>query len=101
MKKILVLFCVLGWSVAIEAQIPIIGTIISEVIKAFDIQVQRLQNEALWMQNIQKNIENDLHKLKLEEIRDWSEKQKALYQDYFTELQTVKTVVSHLVSPKA
>ena len=100
MKKILVLIGVLLGSVCTNAQIPIIGTIISEVVKEFDIQIQRLQNETLWMQNIQKNIENNLNKLKLDEIRNWSARQKTLYQDYFAELQTVKTVVSQFSAAK-
>jgi dTDP-4-amino-4,6-dideoxygalactose transaminase len=46
------------------------------------------------MQNAQKVLENTLSKLKLEEIANWSEKQRDLYQRYFDELQTVKSAIS-------
>lgn len=66
---------------------------IVRVIKAVDLKIQRLQNETIWLQNAQKTIENELSKLKLQEIGDWVEKQRTLYADYFDELQQVKSVI--------
>lgn len=80
-----------------EAQVPIIGIItgvIKKVIKATDLKIQRLQNETIWLQNAQKGLENNMSKLKLGEISDWSQKQKDLYQQYFDELSQVKTIIS-------
>ncbi len=79
-----------------RAQIPIAGTIISKVVKAIDLKVQRLQNETLVLQNVQKIIENKLYALKLAEISDWSLKQKELYRNYFDELKRVKPAVDSL-----
>lgn len=79
-----------------HAQDPITEIIkagIVKVIKAVDLKIQRLQNETIWLQNAQKTIENELSKLKLEEIGDWVEKQRVLYADYFDELQQVKSVI--------
>ena len=67
---------------------------IIKVIKAIDLQVQRIQTRTIWLQNAQKVVENKMSELKLNEITDWVEKQKQLYQDYFDELAKVKEVIS-------
>jgi hypothetical protein len=80
-----------------QAQIPIAEIIkegIKKVIRAVDLQIQRLQNETIWLQNAQKQIENTMSKLKLTEISDWVEKQRKLYDDYFQELWKVKAAIS-------
>ena len=72
-----------------KAQMPIAEIIkegIKKVIKAVDLQIQRLQNKTIWLQNAQKAIENEMSKLKLDDISDWVEKQRKLYADYFDEL---------------
>ena len=77
--------------------------IIAEVIKAgvkkaimaADIQVQRMQNKTIWLQNAQKEFENILSETKLDEITDWVQKQKDLYGDYFNELWQVKDVIEY------
>jgi hypothetical protein len=71
-----------------------------KVIKAVDLKIQRLQNETIWLQNAQKTLENTMSKLKLDEISDWVEKQRKLYDDYFQELWQVKSAIStsHKVS---
>ncbi|OOG76479.1 conjugal transfer protein TraI [Algoriphagus sp. A40] len=76
------------------AILEIIKAGVTKVIVAMDLKIQREQNQVLWMQNAQKVMENTLSKLKLEEIANWSEKQRDLYQRYFNELQTVKTAIS-------
>lgn len=81
-----------------QAQLPILEVIrqgIIKVIVAVDLKIQRLQNETIWLQNAQKTLENELSKLKLEEIGDWVEKQRRLYDDYFQELWRVKAALSY------
>jgi hypothetical protein len=66
-----------------------------KVIRAIDLQIQRIQNHTIELQNIQKQLENTLSKLKLDEIANWTEKQKHLYQDYFDELWRVKAILTY------
>ena len=67
---------------------------VKKVIKAIDLKVQRLQNETIWLQNAQKVIENQLSKLKLDEISDWTDRQRNLYAGYYDELVRVKSAIS-------
>lgn len=79
------------------AQDPITEIIkqgIIKVIKAVDLQVQRIQTRTIWLQNAQKVVENKMSELRLGEITDWVDKQKKIYQDYFDELAKVKPVIS-------
>jgi ABC-type enterochelin transport system permease subunit len=58
---------------------PIFGIIraaVVKAIKAMDLKIQKLQNKTIWLQNAQKEIENTLSKVKLDEISDWAKKQK-------------------------
>ncbi|GGC33452.1 hypothetical protein GCM10011386_26940 [Parapedobacter defluvii] len=68
---------------------------IKKVIKAIDLKMQRLQNQTIWLQNAQKTLENQLSKLKLNEIADWTEKQRNLYGEYYEELWKVKAAISY------
>lgn len=80
-----------------EAQLAVLDIIkagIKKVIKATDLMVQRLQNKTIALQNLQRQLENEMSKFKLNEIGDWVNKQKMLYQDYFDELWKVKTLIS-------
>ncbi|HEX8378028.1 MAG TPA: conjugal transfer protein TraI, partial [Pedobacter sp.] len=80
-----------------QAQVAVLEVIkegVKKVIKAADLKVQRLQNETIWLQNAQKTLENQLSKLKLAEIAEWSERQKELYGNYYNELWQVKTVIT-------
>lgn len=81
-----------------KAQIPIaeiIKAAVIKVIKAVDLKVQRLQNKTIWLQNAQKTLENKMSQLKLDEIKDWVEKQRKLYDDYFQELWQVKAALAY------
>ncbi len=81
-----------------KAQVGIAQVIASgtkKIIKAFDLKVQRLQNKTIWLQNVQKELENTMSRLKLREISDWTDKQKNLYEDYFQELHKVKNLISY------
>jgi hypothetical protein len=68
---------------------------VGRVIRAIDLEVQRMQNQTIWLQNAQKALENQLSKLKLTEISDWSQKQKDLYGNYYNELWQVKSVIAY------
>ncbi|WP_439697447.1 conjugal transfer protein TraI [Mucilaginibacter sp. AW1-7] len=93
MKKLVFIFLLFA-ATASQAQIPFVGTLVKKVIKAIDLKVQRMQNETIWLQNAQKTIENELSKFRLTEISNWSEKQKALYSDYYDELWKVKSTIA-------
>lgn len=73
----------------------VISSTVGRVIRAIDLEVQRMQNQTIWLQNAQKALENQLSKLKLTEISDWSQKQKDLYAGYYQELETVKSVIAY------
>lgn len=81
-----------------SAQIAVVEVIkagVKKVIKAVDLKVQRLQNKTIWLQNAQKVLENQLSKLKLTEIADWTEKQKNLYKEYYDELWKIKSSITY------
>jgi hypothetical protein len=98
MKKITVLFIVLIiFSGVADAQIPIVSvitTLAKKVIDALDLEVERLQNETVSLQNIQKSVENEMSKLQLGGIKDWAQKIKDLYAAYYQELSQVKQIVA-------
>lgn len=77
------------------AILEIIKAAVIKVIKAVDLKIQRLQNKTIWLQNAQKVLENTLSKLKLDEISDWTEKQKEQYRKYYEELAQVKAIISY------
>ena len=81
-----------------NAQIPIMEIIkqaITKVIVAVDLKIQRLQNKTIWLQNAQKVLENKMSELKLTEISDWVEKQRAQYANYFDELWRIKAALAY------
>lgn len=73
----------------------IIKEAIIKVIKAIDLAVQRVQNQTIRLQHIQKAIENEMAKLKLKKIAEWGEKQRKLFQTYYDELWKVKRVIAY------
>jgi hypothetical protein len=102
MKKLLfslaLLLCVSLIPQKANAQIAILEIIkaaIKKVIRAVDLQIQREQNKVIWLQDAQKTLENTLSKLKLNEISDWTQKQKDLYGKYFDELKQVKDIIAY------
>jgi hypothetical protein len=103
MKKILIAVSLI-WSVIILAahqsysQVPVLEIIkegITKVIVAVDLKIQRLQNEVIWLQNAQKVLENKFSELRLTEISDWVEKQRAQYAGYFDELWRIKLALTN------
>lgn len=81
-----------------SAQVAVIEVIragVKKVIRAMDLKVQRLQNETIWLQNAQKVLENQLSKLKLTEIADWTDKQREQYAKYYEELWKIKSTIAY------
>lgn len=79
-----------------KAQVSeVITGLAKKVIKAIDLQVQRLQNATIKLQNAQQEVQNVLSKLKLNEISEWAKKQKELYKNYYDELWKIKTALSY------
>src|SRR5580698_6477653 len=98
MKKIFFLiticFCL---SISCGAQIPIISvitTLAKKILNAIDLEVENLQNQTVWLQDAQKEVENAMAKLQLDGITDWVQKQKNLYAEYYQELSLVKQIIS-------
>jgi len=77
------------------AVLEVIKAGIKKVIRAVDLKIQRMQNETIWLQNAQKVMENQLSKLKLAEIANWTERQRELYSKYYTDLWKVKAAISY------
>src|SRR5690606_10706364 len=83
---------------AVPAQAGILEVLKAALVKAIraaDLAIQRQQNRIVWLQNAQKVLENALSKFKLEEISEWTQKQKEQYADYFEELRKVKLLISY------
>ncbi|RQO74508.1 conjugal transfer protein TraI [Pedobacter sp. KBW06] len=104
MKKYMVILPVSTMSLFValpkgaNAQIAVVEVIkagVKKVIKAVDLKIQRLQNQTIWLQNAQKVLENQLSKLKLTEIADWTDKQKNLYSEYYQELWKIKSAITY------
>jgi hypothetical protein len=97
-KIILLLIAALTLFGNADAQILDIAAIIkagiSKVIRATDLEVQRLQTETIELQNIQQELQNEMTQSELNEISGWVQKQEALYQEYYTELWQVKQVIA-------
>lgn len=73
----------------------VVKAAIKKAILAADLAIQKQQNKVIWLQNAQKTLENAMSKLKLDEISDWTERQRTLYKDYFEELNKVKSLISY------
>ena len=103
MKKMIMLLFVIFGATNISAEkasaqlgyLEVIKAGVKKVVKAMDLQVQRMQNKTIWLQNAQKTLENTMSKLKLDEISDWANRQKSLYKDYYDELYKVKVLISY------
>ena len=72
----------------------IIKLVLTKVINAIDLAVQQVQNKTIILQNAQKELENAMSELQLNDIADWVEKQRRLYADYYQELWEVKQIIS-------
>jgi hypothetical protein len=80
-----------------NAQIPGVGLvtgIIKKVIVAIDLKVQELQNKTIALQNAEQQVINQLSLGQLTDISGWLGKERSLYEGYYNELASVKTVIS-------
>jgi hypothetical protein len=101
MKKCCLIIMLFLASVSLQAQsIDPVSLVIAKIITAIDLQVQKLQNQTIWLQQAQQVAENELSKTKLGEIQQWQDRQRSLYADYFQELRTVKNVIKSLPQVK-
>lgn len=73
----------------------VVRQIIIKAIRAIDLAIQRQQNKVIWLQNAQKTLENTMAKLQLDQITEWTQKQRDLYKEYFEELQKVKSLITY------
>ena len=94
MKKIVLISVLFFGSVHMVSAQVVILEVIKAVINAADLVVQQIQNETIVLQNAQKELENVMSELQLDDITDWVQKQKDLYQEYYNELATVKEIIS-------
>lgn len=82
----------------VDAQVAVLSVIkagVKKVIKAVDLKIQRMQNQTIWLQNAQKVLENQLSKLRLTEIAEWTQRQRDLYSGYYEELQKLKSAIAY------
>ncbi len=73
--------------------ISIINTAIKKVIVATDLEVQRLQNQTIGLQNAQKELENTMQQSELSGIAQWVQQQRDLFAGYYQELLVVKNAL--------
>jgi len=72
----------------------VLNQTVGKIIRAIDLEVQKAQNQTIWLQNAQKAIENQLHQLQLTNIAGVGKQQTDLFTKYYNELYTVKSVIS-------
>jgi hypothetical protein len=77
------------------ARSQIISAAVKKAIMAIHLEVQRLQNKTIWLQNAQKALENTMSKLKLDDITGWVQKQRDLFGAYYQELKVVKDIITY------
>lgn len=97
MKQVIILFLMVCFAQVLPAQsVDPVSLVVTKVIKAIDLKIQKLQNETIWLQRSQQVAEQTLSKNKLVEINDWQKKQQQLYATYFNEMQGVNGEVKSL-----
>ncbi|OCX54335.1 conjugal transfer protein TraI [Mucilaginibacter sp. PPCGB 2223] len=97
MKSFKITFVLLLLGAAAHAQFAVgsvLNATVGKIIRAIDLQVQKAQNQTIWLQNAQKEIENELHQLQLSNIAGISTQQKNLFTEYYKELLTVKSAIN-------
>jgi len=73
--------------------ISVVKAAIKKVVQAADLEVQKIQNHTIWLQDAQKTLENTMSELDLDDITGWVQKIKDLYSEYYTELSEVKQII--------
>lgn len=80
-----------------SAQIPVVSIVssaIKKVITALDLEVQKLQNQTIELQNAEAALENKMSLGNLNDISSTLTKEKNLYSSYYQELATVKKIIT-------
>lgn len=72
----------------------VLNETVGKVIRAIDLEVQKAQNQTIWLQNAQKVVETQLNQLKLSQIAGISKQQTELFTAYYNDLFTVKTMIT-------
>lgn len=102
-RQLMILVMLIFLTSRVQAQFGV-GTVLNNtvgrIIRAIDLEVQKAQNKTIWLQNVQKTIENQLHQLQLSNIAGISQQQKDLFSKYYQELVTVKTIISDYAQVK-
>jgi hypothetical protein len=73
----------------------VLNNTVGKIIRAIDLEVQKAQNQTIWLQNAQRVVETQLNKLKLSQIAGVSKQQNDLFTTYYNDLSTVKTVITN------
>src|ERR1700676_3759591 len=94
MKKVVWMIMLFFGSVRVASAQVAILEIIKAAINAADLVIQQIQNETIVLQNAQKELENVMTKLDLDDISNWVQKTRDLYSEYYNELATVKNIIS-------
>jgi hypothetical protein len=102
MKKAIVMLalCTLSLLVPDRSQaqvtevISLVETAVKKVITALDLEVQKLQEQTLVLQDAQKQVENIMHETDLNDITGWVSQEKNLFSQYYQELWTIKQAIS-------
>src|ERR1700744_2530331 len=72
----------------------VLNNTVGKVIRAIDLEVQKAQNQTIWLQNAQKTIENQLNQMKLSQIAGVNQQQQTLFSNYYNELFKIKDIIS-------
>lgn len=97
MKKLWLILLLLGAVNAVKAQFvvsAVLNQTVGKIIRAIDLEVQRAQNQTIWLQNTQKAIENEMHQVQLSNLAGIGIQQKNLFTEYYQELFKVKALIS-------
>lgn len=79
----------------VDAQIiDAIEEAIKAAIMAVDLGIQKVQTQTVYLQEAQKEVENAMAQLHLNDITSWVQQQKDLYAEYYNELLQVKNALS-------
>jgi hypothetical protein len=102
MKKAIIMLAIFSGTLAsptrTDAQITdivgIVTSAVKKVITALDLEVQKLQEQTLVLQDAQKQVENLMHQSNLDAITGWVQQEKDLFSEYYNELWTIKQAIS-------
>jgi len=100
MKKVLLLAALTFIAAAAPVQrtqaqiIDIIEQIFKDVLEGIDLGIQKTENATLVAQDAERQLENAMQKLHLDDITNWVQQQKDLYSEYYNELWQIKNAIA-------